>query len=154
MLATTRAIEPLVSEQDMAVAHSLAIATAKQGTEDLFAHTIDGCDQMPSRHLLDPTRFLVMLERPAALEPQDGAQQRHANVRYAIAKRQRAAILAWIEDHGLSDQLTHIEVLPGGKLMRGEGTPALAKLLQRAPNILCIALVGDFEVAIVDEIIP
>ena len=89
--------------------------------------------------------IMVMLERPPAAEvPQLSGSDKDADLS-AYTKQQRDNLIEWIKEQGLSNQLIRIDEPSEVNLLRMEGTPTLAAALQYAPNILSVALVGDFE---------
>lgn len=97
------------------------------------------CDDLPAT-----TKIIVMLKRLLAVE------LRHHNLS-ANTKQQRMDIIDWIEEQGLSGQLARIDEPSDCNLLLAEGTLALAASLQFAPGVLCVALVGDFEMKVLDE---
>lgn len=95
-------------------------------------------------------KIMVMLERPLAADlPQKSGPGKDVTQR-ENAKQQRDDLIDWVHEQGLANQLMRIDEPTSVNLLRIEGTSALAAALQCAPNILCVALVDDFQVKLLD----
>ena len=95
-------------------------------------------------------QIMVMLERP----PVADLHQKRGHVKDAAlranAKQQRDDLIDWVHEQGLANQLMRIDEPTSVNLLHIEGTSELAAALQCAPCILCVALVADFQLRLLD----
>lgn len=96
-------------------------------------------------------KIMVMLERPSAADLQQLSGNGKDAARRKQAKQQRDDLIDWVHEQGLASHLMHIDEPTCVNLLRIECTSQLAAALPYGPNILCVAMVDNFQLRLLDN---
>lgn len=95
--------------------------------------------------------MMVMLERPPAEDNKHDSRSDKYRALLNRAQRQRAQLIDWIVQNGLADECVNVKEPTAFNVLFLEGTPVLAEALRKAPNVVCVALVGDLMLELLDK---